>query len=76
MFHADFVIAFSVAPTTPPLRTNGQPTGVLAAEPTRATLSVTTDENAAYRDATAAGLAYGAMPNTFSSEGGTAHPYL
>ena len=62
--------------TTPPVRTNGQPTGVLPAGTTQTNLSLTTDENATCRYATTAGVAYGSMPNTFSSTGGTAHSTL
>jgi hypothetical protein len=72
----DFSIAFSVAragDTMPPVRTNGQPTGVLTAGTSQTSLSLTTDESATCRYATTAGVAYGSMPNTFSSTGGTAH---
>ena len=70
----DFAIIFSVAQpgdTTPPVRSNGQPTGVLPAGTTQTTLSLTTNENAICRYATVAGTAFGAMANTFSSTGGT-----
>jgi hypothetical protein len=59
--------------TTPPVISNGQPSGVLPAGTTQATLRVTTDENATCRYATTTGVAYGAMPNTFSTTGGTGH---
>jgi hypothetical protein len=36
-------------------------------------LQLTTDESATCRYATTAGIAYGSMPATFSSTGGTAH---
>ncbi len=58
--------------TTPPLRTNGSPSGTLAAGTTQATLSLTTNENATCRYATTPGVAYASMPNTFSTTGGTA----
>jgi hypothetical protein len=57
--------------TTPPVLTNGQPTGVLSSGTTTATLSLTTNEAATCRYATSAGVAYGSMTNTFSSTGGT-----
>src|SRR5262249_7615811 len=57
----------------PPVRTNGQPTGVLSTGTTQTNLSLATDENATCRYATTAGVAYGSMPNTFSSTGGTTH---
>jgi glucose/arabinose dehydrogenase/S-formylglutathione hydrolase FrmB len=71
----DFTIAFSVAKagdTTPPVRTNGAPNGVLAAGTVQASLSLTTDESATCRYATVAGTVYSAMTNVFSSTGGTA----
>ena len=72
----DFSIVFSVAnpgDTTPPVRSNGQPTGVLAAGTTQTNLSLATNENATCRYATVAGTAYASMVNTFSTTGGTAH---
>lgn len=51
----------------PPPRSGGQPAGVLSAAASQATLSLTTDENATCRYATTSGVAYGSMPNTFSS---------
>jgi hypothetical protein len=62
--------------TTPPVRSGGQPAGVLTAGTTQTTLSLTTNENATCRYATSAGVAYSAMPNTFSSTGGTSHSKL
>ena len=62
--------------TPPPVRMNGQPTGVLAAGTSQTSLSLTTDESATCRYATTAGVTYGSMPNTFSSTGGTAHSTL
>jgi hypothetical protein len=72
----DFAIAFSVAQpadTTPPVRSNGQPTGTLPAGTTQTTLSLTTNENATCRYSTTAGVPYGSMPNVFSTTGGSAH---
>ncbi|MDD1751272.1 MAG: PQQ-dependent sugar dehydrogenase, partial [Methanothrix sp.] len=72
----DFPVSFSVASpgdTTPPVRSNGQPTGVLPGGTTQTSLTLTTNENAACRYATSAGVAYSSMPNTFSSTGATAH---
>ena len=59
--------------TIPPVRTGGQPAGVLAAGTHQMTLSLMTDEGATCRYATTAGVAYGKMPGTFSNTGGTAH---
>jgi hypothetical protein len=72
----DFTISFSVAQaadTTPPVRSNGAPTGTLTAGTIQTTLSLTTDENAVCRYATTAGVAYASMPSTFATTGGTAH---
>jgi hypothetical protein len=72
----DFTISFSVAQpadTTPPVRSNGLPTGTLAAGTTQTTLSLATNENATCRYATTAGVAYASMTSTFTATGGTAH---
>src|SRR4029077_13684043 len=72
----DFPIAFSVATpgdTTPPVRSNGQPTGVLAGGTTQTNLTLATVENAPCRYARVAGTAYASMVNTFSATGGMAH---
>ena len=73
----DFAIAFSVAnppppDTTPPTRSNGQPSGTLPAGTTQTTLSLSTNESATCRYATSAGVAYASMANTFATTGGTA----
>jgi glucose/arabinose dehydrogenase/chitodextrinase len=59
--------------TTPPARSNGLPTGVLAAGTTQATLSLATDEAATCRYGTTPGVAYASLPESFSTTGGTAH---
>jgi hypothetical protein len=61
------------ADTTPPVRSNGLPTGTLPAGTTQTTLSLTTDENATCRYTTTAGTAYAAMTGVFTTTGGTAH---
>ncbi len=66
------VIAAS-SDTTPPALSAGAPTGELPAGTLSATLSLATDENADCRYATAAGIDYGNMANTFSTTGGPAH---
>jgi len=62
--------------TTPPVLSNALPSGVLAAGTTQTTLSLTSNENATCRYATTAGTAYGSMPNTFNTTGGTVHSSL
>ncbi len=59
--------------TTPPVISNGTPTGTLNAGTTNTTLTVTTNESATCKYSTAAGTAYSSMTNTFSSTGGTSH---
>jgi hypothetical protein len=59
--------------TTPPTRSNGQPTGTLPAGTTQTTLSLTTNESATCRYGTTAGIAYASMSNTFATTGGTNH---
>ncbi|MCR4275696.1 MAG: hypothetical protein NUV83_03035 [Candidatus Wolfebacteria bacterium] len=59
--------------TIPPYRSGGSPTGTLGAGTTQATLSLTTNENAACRYSTTAGAPYLSMMNTFSTTGGTLH---
>jgi phage protein U len=75
---ADYTISFSVAPSdiTPPVRSNGSPTGTLPAGTTQTTLSLATDENATCRYSTVAGTAYASMVNVFSTTGGAAHSTL
>ena len=59
--------------TTPPARSNGQPTGALPAGTTQATLSLITNESATCKYGTTAGVAYASLPNTFTTTGGTSH---
>lgn len=59
--------------TTPPVRSNGQPTGTLPAGTTTTATSLSTNEGATCRYATTAGVIYGAMTSTFSTTGGTSH---
>jgi hypothetical protein len=61
------------ADTTPPVLSNAQPSGTLAAGTTQATLSVASNENATCRWSASAGTAYGSMANTFATTGATAH---
>jgi hypothetical protein len=63
----------SLPDTTPPVRSNGSPSGVLAAGTIQTTLSLTTNENASCRYATVAGVAYGSMINVFTTTEGTGH---
>jgi hypothetical protein len=62
--------------TPPPVRSGGQPTGVLPIGTNQATLSLLTDGNATCRYASTAGVAYGSMVNVFTTTGGTVHSTL
>lgn len=70
---ATLTVTYTVADTTPPTRSNGAPSGTLAAGTTQTALGLTTNENAVCRYATSAGVAYASMPNTFATTGGTSH---
>ena len=63
----------SASDTSPPVRSNGQPAGVLPAGTTQATLALTTNENATCRYGTAAGTSYALLPTPFSATGSTSH---
>ena len=58
---------------TPPVRSNGAPSGTLAAGTTQTTLSLSTNENASCRYSTTAGTAYSSMVKVFSTTGGTSY---
>ena len=66
----------STTDTTPPVRSNGQPSGTLAMGTTQATLSLTTNESATCRYSVQPGVAYGSMSNTFTTTGATSHSRL
>lgn len=59
--------------TTPPVRSNGAPTGALPVGTTQTTLSLTTNENATCKYGTTPNTAYASLPSTFSTTGGTSH---
>lgn len=59
--------------TVPPIRFDGAPGGTLPSHTTAVTLTLATNEAATCRYATAPGIAYTAMTNTFSLTGGIAH---
>jgi len=63
------------APTdiSAPVRSGGSPMGELAYGTRSATLSLTTDENATCKYASASGTLYSSMTLTFSTTGGTTH---
>ncbi len=55
--------------STPPVRSNGAPSGVLPAGTTTATITLSTNELATCRFSTTAGTSYDAMIRTFASSG-------
>ncbi|MEA1925041.1 MAG: hypothetical protein U9M95_04150 [Candidatus Altiarchaeota archaeon] len=59
--------------TSPPLRSNPQPTGTLSSGTTSTTISLDTDETAVCRYSETAGIIYDDMPNTFSTTNSTSH---
>jgi hypothetical protein len=59
--------------STAPTRSNGSPSGVLASGTTSTSISLTTNETATCKYGTSAGVAYGSLPNTFSSTNSTSH---
>jgi len=61
---------------TPPVRSNGLPSGSLPAGTTQTTISLNTNENAVCRYSTSAGTSYSSMTNTFTTTGGTSHSRL
>ncbi|MBI2625377.1 MAG: hypothetical protein HYW70_03545 [Candidatus Nealsonbacteria bacterium] len=72
----DFLISFSTPPdVTPPVISNGQPSGSLAVGTTQANLSLVTNEPATCRYSTTS-VVYGLMPSTFSITGGISHSVL
>jgi len=59
--------------TTPPARSNSQPTGTLSDTTTQTAISLTTDENATCKYATSSNTAYSSMTNSFTNTGGASH---
>lgn len=59
--------------STAPVRSDGSPSGTLSSGTTQTVVSLQTNENAVCRYATAAGVAYTAMTNTFTTTGGQGH---
>ena len=70
---ATFTFTGGLPDLTPPLRSRGAPSGVLAADTTSTTLSLTTDEPGTCKYGTVVSTSYAALPNTFTTTGGTAH---
>lgn len=66
----------TTADTTPPVRSNPQPTGTLAFGTTSATISVTIDEASTCKFGSSAGVAYASQPNTMTTNGLTASATL
>ncbi|MBI5543750.1 MAG: fibronectin type III domain-containing protein [Deltaproteobacteria bacterium] len=61
--------------TQPPGRSNGSPSGTLAAGTTSTAVSLSTDEDAACKYATTAGVSYGSMSGSFSATGAMSHSF-
>ncbi|PIQ84557.1 MAG: hypothetical protein COV75_01950, partial [Candidatus Omnitrophica bacterium CG11_big_fil_rev_8_21_14_0_20_63_9] len=69
----DYVISFSIAAASPPVRSNGAPTGTLPAGTTQTTLSLSTNEPATCQYGTTPNQPYGAFTTPFATTGGTTH---
>jgi hypothetical protein len=65
--------ASSTADVVAPMRSAGAPAGVLAAGTTSVVLSLSTDRPATCKYGPIPGTAFGALPTTFASSGGTQH---
>jgi len=59
--------------TTPPIRSNPQPTGPLTSGTTQTNISLTTNETATCKYSTTPNTAYSSMTNTFSRTNSTTH---
>ena len=66
----------AVSDTTPPTRSNSQPTGTLSSGTTSTNISLTTNETAACKYGTLASVPYDEMPNTFTNTNSTNHSTL
>jgi hypothetical protein len=64
------------ADTSPPVISNGQPTGTLPSGTTQTTMRVTTNEAATCKWGTSSSTSYGSLANTFTTTGGTSHSTL
>lgn len=68
----DFTITFSVANPTP-TRSNGAPSGILAAGTTSVNITLNTDVASTCKYGTIANTAYASIASTFTTTGGTSH---
>lgn len=71
--HSLYTASATLTDNIPPLRTNGTPSGALAAGTTQSTLTLSTNENATCKYGPLAGKSYDTLPNTFSTTGGLSH---
>jgi hypothetical protein len=67
------IMGGGTADTTPPVISNGSPTGTLPAGTTQTTMSVITNESASCRYSTTAGTAYSSMTGRFLTPPGNNH---
>ena len=77
----DYQITFSIASsqqadTTPPVRSDGAPTGILPSGTTQTTLKVTTNEKATCKYSTSSGISYKSMASSFTTSDGLNHSAL
>ncbi len=62
-----------VVDITPPVISNGSPSGILPIGTTQTTISVVTNENATCKYSTTAGISYSSLTNVFSTTGAKNH---
>ena len=66
-------VSACVNDTTPPVRSNSQPAGILPAGTEQVTLGVDTDKPATCKYGTSPSMAYANLPKTFTTTGGQTH---
>jgi hypothetical protein len=69
------IVTITANDTTPPVLSNGSPSGALAVDTTQTTVSLSTNEDATCRYAATSGVNYNAMTN-FTTTESTAHSFL
>ncbi|MBI5549765.1 MAG: hypothetical protein HY901_38245, partial [Deltaproteobacteria bacterium] len=72
---AVYILSGGSVDALPPTRSNGSPSGTLAAGTASATVSLATNEGATCRYSTQAGTAFTSMNGAFLSTGGTSHSF-
>lgn len=74
--YSDQILVGSAPDTTPPVRSNGAPSGSLPSGTTQISISLNTDEDATCKYDTSSGISYSLMTTTFLTTGTTTHSSL